>query len=97
MSTNVNKVVRWRVALALFVVDVVTFVLSNATTKGKSGQKIYPGTVSNVFWVLFLIGVLLLIVLGIVALFKWLRSRKPSPAVPLGNWSSCWPAKLREA
>jgi hypothetical protein len=71
--------------------------LSNATTKGESGQKTYPGTVSNVFWVLFLIGVLLLIVLGIVALFKWLRSRKPSPAVPLGNWSSCWPAKLREA
>jgi hypothetical protein len=49
MSTNANKVVRWRVALALFIVDVVSFVLANVTTTGKSGQKVYPGTASNVF------------------------------------------------
>ena len=54
----------------LVVVDVVLFVLSNVTSKTNS----HPGTVSNILWIVFLIGVLALIVLGVVAA---VRSRRP--------------------
>jgi protein-S-isoprenylcysteine O-methyltransferase Ste14 len=47
----------------LAVADVVVFVLSNVTSKSNS----HPGTVSNVLWIVFLLGVLLLIVLAVVA------------------------------
>jgi hypothetical protein len=57
--------------LYLFVVDVVLFVLSGVTAKNSS----HPGAVSNVFWVVFLVGVLALIVLGVVALVQSRRSR----------------------
>ena len=57
-----------RTLLSLFVVDVVIFVLSNVTSKSNS----HPGTASNVLWVVFLVGVLLLIVLGV---FTLVRSR----------------------
>jgi hypothetical protein len=55
--------------IGLFVVDVVLFVIANVTAKNSS----HPGTVSNVVWVLFLVGVLALIVLGVVTL---VRSRR---------------------
>jgi choline-glycine betaine transporter len=54
--------------------DVVIFVLSNVTSKSNS----HPGTVSNVLWVVFLLGVLALIVLGVVALVQSARSRRTS-------------------
>jgi hypothetical protein len=47
----------------LAVADVALFVLSNVTSKSNS----HPGAVSNVLWVVFLLGVLLLIVLAVVA------------------------------
>jgi hypothetical protein len=49
-------------------------VLSNVTSKSNS----HPGTVSNVLWVVFLLGVLALIVLGVVALVQSARSRRTS-------------------
>jgi choline-glycine betaine transporter len=60
--------------LYLFGVDVVLFVLANVT----SGSSKHPGTVSNVFWYVFLIGLLALIVLGVVALVLHLRPRTTS-------------------
>jgi len=55
----------------LVVVDVVLFVLSNVTSKNAS----HPGTVSQVLWIAFLVGVLALIVLGVEALLRSRRSR----------------------
>jgi hypothetical protein len=55
----------------LLVIDVVLFVLSNVTYKSNS----HPGTASNILWVVFLIGVVVLIVLGVAALVQSRRSR----------------------
>jgi hypothetical protein len=60
--------------LVLLVVDVVLFVLSNVTSKSSS----HPGTVSDILWGAFLIGVVVLIVLAIVALVQSARSRRAS-------------------
>ena len=49
---------------------VVLFLLANVT----GGSAKHPGTVSNIFWYAFLIGVLVLIVSGISALFRSRRS-----------------------
>jgi uncharacterized membrane protein YhaH (DUF805 family) len=57
--------------LALIGVEVVLFVLSNVTAKNSS----HPGTASNILWILFLVGVVVLIVLVIAALVRSLRSR----------------------
>jgi uncharacterized membrane protein YhaH (DUF805 family) len=80
MDSRIDRIVKWRAALALFAGAVVTFVLANVTVTGKSGEKNYPGVVSNVFWFAFLVLALVLILLGLVALFKRLRPRNPSPA-----------------
>ena len=56
----------------LAVADVVLFVLAGVTSKSSS----HPGTVSNVFWVVFLIGTGLLIVLAVVALVQ--SRRRPA-------------------
>jgi choline-glycine betaine transporter len=57
--------------LVLVAIDVVLFVLSNVTAKSNSD----PGTVSNILWVAFLLGVIALIAMSISAL---LRSRRAS-------------------
>jgi choline-glycine betaine transporter len=57
--------------LYLFGVDVVLFVLANVTAKNSK----HPGTLSNIFWYVFLVGIVLLIVLGIVTLLLRLRPR----------------------
>ncbi len=59
--------------IALAVLDVVLFVIANATSKTHA----HPGTVSNIAWYAFLIGIVLLIVLGIFAL---IQSRRPRTA-----------------
>jgi uncharacterized membrane protein YhaH (DUF805 family) len=56
--------------LVLAGVDVVLFVIANATSKTNN----HPGTVSDVAWVLFLFGILGLIVFVPVAL---VQSRRP--------------------
>jgi hypothetical protein len=60
--------------LGLFVADVVLFVIANVTAKNSS----HPGTVSNVVWVLFLVGVLAFIVLCVIAVVHSMRSRRAS-------------------
>jgi hypothetical protein len=62
---------RRRNVLALFVVEVVLFMLAGVTSKTNS----HPGTVSNVFWGVFLVGVVLLVLLAIGVVFQSRRSR----------------------
>jgi len=61
---------RWTL-ISLAGVDVVLFVLANATLKSSS----HPGTVSNAFWDVFLVGVVLLILLVVAALIRWQRAK----------------------
>ena len=55
--------------IGLAVLDVVLFVLANATSKTHA----HPGTLSNIFWFAFLGGVVLLIVLVLLAVVQRLR------------------------
>ena len=55
--------------IGLVVADVVLFVLANLTAKNSS----HPGTVSNVFFIAFVIGAALLIALAIATV---VRSRR---------------------
>ena len=64
-------VLRRRNLLYLFVVDVVLFVLASALYN--HGHVLRD--ISNVAWVAFLIGIVLLVVLGIVALLRSRRTR----------------------
>ena len=57
--------------LALFLVDVVLFVLANVFYH--DGHTL--NDISNIAWVAFLIGVVLLIVLGVMTLVRSRRSR----------------------
>lgn len=56
--------------IILAVVDVVLFVIANATSKSHA----HPGTTSNIAWYAFLVGVVLLIVLVLFALVQRLRT-----------------------
>ena len=62
---------RRRNLLGLFVVEVVLFVLAGVTAKSNK----HPGTVSNVFWDVFLVGVVLLVLLAIGTVVQSRRSR----------------------
>jgi hypothetical protein len=64
-------VLRRRNVLVLFVVEVVLFVLAGVT----SNNNHHPGTVSNVLWDAFLVGVVLLVMLVIGTLVQS-RSRR---------------------
>jgi len=64
-------VVSRRNLIALFVADVVIFVLSNVVANNSS----HPGTASEILWFIFLLGILALIVLGIIAA---VRSSRPT-------------------
>jgi uncharacterized membrane protein YdcZ (DUF606 family) len=61
--------------VGLAVLDVVLFIIANATAKSHS----HPGTVSNIFWYAFLVGVVLLIVFVLVTVVQRLR-RSPRTA-----------------
>jgi choline-glycine betaine transporter len=64
-------ILRRRNALVLFVIEVVLFVLAGVTSKSNK----HPGTVSNVFWGVFLVGVVLLVLLAIGTVVQSRRSR----------------------
>jgi hypothetical protein len=59
-----------RTWIGLVLVDAALFVLANVTAKNSS----HPGTVSNVFFIAFVIGIVLLITLAIVALVSSRRA-----------------------
>jgi hypothetical protein len=59
-----------RTLLSLLALDILLFVVANVTAKNAQ----HPGTASNVFWVAFLIGAVLLIVLALVALVGRLQA-----------------------
>jgi uncharacterized membrane protein YhaH (DUF805 family) len=62
---------RRRNLLVLLVVEVVLFVLAGVTSKNSS----HPGTVSNAFWDVFLVGVVVLLLLVIGVVVQSRRSR----------------------
>ena len=57
--------------IAFVVTDVVLFLLANVTAKNAS----HPGTVSNIFWVAFLIGTALLLMLAVVVVVRRVSAR----------------------
>jgi hypothetical protein len=63
-------VLKRRNLIYLAVADALLFLLANVTSKSSS----HPGTTSNVFWYAFLVGVVLLVVLGLVALIQSRRT-----------------------
>ena len=67
---NNHSVISVRNAVALAVADVVLFVIANVTAKSSS----HPGTVSNIAFVAFLAGILLLIAFGAAALIRRRRT-----------------------
>jgi len=77
VSRFAQTVVSGRNLILLAVADVVLFLVANVTY-GSGHQHGLRDSVSNVAWALFLIGFLLLIVLGIVAVVQVvLRHAKP--------------------
>lgn len=64
-------ILRPRNLLGLFVVEVVLFLIAGVTSKSNK----HPGTVSNVFWGVFLVGVVLLVLLAIGTVVQSRRSR----------------------
>jgi hypothetical protein len=72
-----DQVVRGRNLIILAVADVVLFLVANIAYGGGHQHGLRNG-VSNVTWVLFLVGFLLLVVLGIVTLAQliWRRSQR---------------------
>jgi len=67
-------VLRWRHVLGLVVLEVALFVIAGVTSKSNH----HPGTVSNVFWGAFLVGVVLLILLVLATGVRSLRRTKAS-------------------
>jgi Na+-driven multidrug efflux pump len=76
VSRFAQVVLRGRNLIFLAVADVVLFLIANVAY-GAGDQRGLRNTVSNVAWVLFLLGVLLLIVFGIIALGQliWRRGK----------------------
>jgi hypothetical protein len=72
--SRVDQVVRGRNLIYLAVADVVLFVVANVAN-GPGHEHGLRNGVSNVTWVLFVIGFLLLILLGVVALVQLIRRR----------------------
>ena len=75
-----DQVVRGRNLILLAVADVVLFLVANVAY-GAGHQHGLRNNVSNVAWVLFLVGFLVLIVLGIVALAQLVRRHGRAQAV----------------
>jgi hypothetical protein len=74
-----DQVVRGRNLIVLAVADVVLFLIANIAYGGGHQHGLRNG-VSNVAWVLFLVGFLLLIVLGVVAVAQSIRRRAKAHA-----------------
>ena len=72
LVSRIDQVVRGRNLILLAVADVVLFLVANVAY-GSGHQHGLRNNVSNVAWALFLVGFLVLMVLGIVALAQLVR------------------------
>lgn len=77
--TKFDQIVRGRNLIILAATDVVLFLIANIANGGGNQHGLRNG-VSNVAWVLFLVGFLLLIVLGIASLAQVIRRRVKAQA-----------------
>jgi hypothetical protein len=77
--TKFDQVVRGRNLIILAVTDVVLFLIANIAY-GAGHQHGLRNGVSNVAWVLFLVGFLLLIVMGVASLAQLIRRRVKAQA-----------------
>ena len=77
--SRVDQVVRGRNLIILAVADVVLFLVANVAY-GAGHQHGLRNSVSNVTWVLFVVGFLLLILLGVIALAQLIRRRAKAHA-----------------
>jgi lipid-A-disaccharide synthase-like uncharacterized protein len=71
MSANPPHLVitRWKL-IGFVAAELVLFLLANVTAKNSS----HPGAVSNVFWVAFLVGAAILIVVALMTLVRRRRA-----------------------
>ena len=78
-ATYVSMAITLRKWLLLLGVEIVLFVVANAAY-GKNGNKNHPflHALSNVSWVAFLVGFVLLVVLGIIGLVQSRQRRDVS-------------------
>jgi hypothetical protein len=72
--TKFDQVVRGRNLIILAAIDVVLFLLANIAY-GAGNQHGLRNGVSNVAWAIFLVGFLLLIVMGVASLAQVIRRR----------------------
>ena len=77
--TKFEQVVRGRNLIILAVTDVLLFLIANVAY-GAGNQHGLRNSVSNVAWVLFLVGFLMLIVMGIACLAQVIRRRSKAQA-----------------
>jgi uncharacterized membrane protein len=77
--SRMDQVVRGRNLLILAVVDVVLFIVANVTY-GTTRSHSLRNSVSNPAWVVFLVGFVLLVVVGIVSLTQVIRRRAKAQA-----------------
>jgi hypothetical protein len=77
--TKFDQLVRGRNLIILAATDVVLFLIANVAYGGGNQHGLRNG-VSNVTWVLFLVGFLLLVVLGIACLAQVIRRRVKAQA-----------------
>ena len=77
--SKIDQVVTWRNLIILAIADVVLFVVANVAY-GPGNEHGLRMALSNVAWVLFLVGFLLLILLGIVGLAQVIRRRAKAHA-----------------
>jgi hypothetical protein len=74
LVSRMDQLVRGRNLIILAVVDVVLFIVANVAY-GPGNEHGLRMALSNVAWVLFLVGFLLLIVFGLVVLAQGIRRR----------------------
>jgi hypothetical protein len=77
--SKIDQVVRGRNLIILAIADVVLFIVANVAY-GPGNEHGLRMDLSNVAWVLFLVGFLLLVVLGIVGLAQVIRRRTKAHA-----------------
>ena len=77
--SRIDQVVRGRNLIILAIADVVLFIVANVAY-GPGNEHGLRMALSNMVWVLFLVGLLLLIVLGMVGLAQLIRRRAKAHA-----------------